>query len=314
MKPPYNKALLKTEQFTAVTKLSHIIRKLPAEFSVRPKDLIVGGFVRDLLFGSESLDIDVEVYGVSIETLDAVLRSYFSQGKITQVKAFALWNIEHKGHAYTYSLPREEHKSSSGHRGFIINAQPTLGKKKAVLRRDFTINALLLDPLTQTIYDYTGGISDIEQHILKAVHTASLKEDPVRAWRAIQLVGRFNLCIEQATGTAFSAMAQSEEVRLLSGGRVRLELDKLLGKSKKPSQGLILAHRWRLLPQHLPEIASKAINKKWWSMFMQNLDAASDDNEDVQLRARWLYILNCISASEQQALISRLGIPKKFRK
>lgn len=313
MKITYNKSLLNTDQFATVTKLSHIIRKLPQEFSLQPKDLVVGGFVRDLLVDGKASDIDVEVYGVSAKTLDTVLRSYFSKSKIIQLPNFGLWNITHEGHGYTYSLPRTEKKAAIGHRGFIVHTEPNLTKNKALLRRDFTINALLLDPVTETIYDYMGGVSDVQQRVLRAINKESLFEDPVRVWRAIQLVARFTLTVEQTTEQVLRTMARTEEMRLLSGTRIRMELDKLFGKSEKPSRGLALIRKWKLLPLHLPEIASKAADKKWWNEFTHHINALSDRYEHTQLRARWQYVLRCLPISEQQSLISRLSIPKKFR-
>lgn len=306
-------ALPHNEQLRTVQEVSHIIRSTEAKYKTAPKDYIVGGYVRDLLFGVPSSDMDIEVYGMSFDVLGKLLGTHFGHTHVTPVKTFALWNIAYREHHYTYGLPRLEKKHGSAHTDFTVRAEPELSMGEAVKRRDFTINSLLLDPLADALYDYTNGLSDIEERVLRAVDPQRLAEDPLRAWRAIQHVGRFNMHIEKDTEHILRAMAKGSEVRLLSGPRVREELDKLLAKSKQPSRALTIARSWGLLTLHTPEITEANPLGQDWTTFCSSIDALRDENERTQLQLRWRYILNTLSANAQKTIIARLSIPKYMR-
>lgn len=303
--------LPKNDQVHIVKELSRAVQNVTPQYSTAPSNYIVGGYVRDLLYQNPSLDIDVEVYGVSWDTLDSLLHKHFTNARITPVKPFALWNIAHNKHTYTYSLPRLEQKRTSGHTGFTITANPALPPEQAIQRRDFTINALLLEPLTGAIYDHARGIQDIENRVLRAVDIEHLADDPLRAWRAIQHIGRFKLRIEKKTERVLRTMAAGHEMRLLSGARVREELDKLLSKSEQPSSGLTLVRSWGLLTTHLPELSDIAQSPEQWGTLLGCLDSLTHKNEHVQLQLRWEYILGAITSHSARSMIARLSIPKK---
>ncbi len=306
-------AIPASPQLAIVTSLSQAIRSSRVNYKTLPHDYIVGGYVRDLLYGLPSSDIDVEVYGLSWDTLDTLLRTTFGAAHIVPEKAFALWNITHGGHSYTYSLPRFEKKSGTTHTGFDITADPELPMATAVKRRDYTINTLLLDPITSIVSDYTTGLCDIQRRCLRAVDMARLAEDPLRAWRAIQLVGRFDLTIEAQTEQTLRALATTSEVGALSGPRVRDELDKLLAKSANPSHALNLAHAWGLLSAHLPELITAIPSAQEWTLLLSALDGIQHADEHTQLHLRWQCILGNLSLDAASTLCSRLSIPKYLR-
>ncbi len=113
---------------------------------------LVGGFVRDLLLGSPSKDLDVEVFGLSVEELEEILAPH---GEVIRIgKAFGVLRV--KGLDVDFSVPRRDSKVGSGHRGFLAHPDPDMSPADAVRRRDLTINALLLDPLSGAVTDPTG--------------------------------------------------------------------------------------------------------------------------------------------------------------
>ncbi len=305
--------LPKNKQLHTVQEVSQIIRNAEAHYETPPIDYIVGGYVRDLLLGIAPSDIDVEVYGISFDGLGKLLGTYFGHTHITSVNTFALWSVAHNGYNYTYSLPRLEKKHGNAHTDFTITAQPDLPMREAVKRRDFTINTLFLDPLTGTLYDYTNGRRDIERRTLRAVDLERLAEDPLRVWRAIQHIGRFDMHIEKDTENALRKMANGHEIQLLSGPRVREEIDKLLAKSKNPSRSLTIARSWGLLSIHAPEVIEATPSEQDWSAFCNSLDALRDTDEHTQLQLRWRYILSTLTTTAQKTIISRLNIPKYIR-
>src|SRR5438045_3695292 len=105
--------------------------------------LLVGGCVRDELMGRQPKDWDLEVYGIESARVRELLAQF---GEVNVVgEAFTVYKL---GAHLDVSLPRRERKSGPGHRGFIIEGDPSMAVADATSRRDFTINAILQDPLS----------------------------------------------------------------------------------------------------------------------------------------------------------------------
>lgn len=208
--------------------------------------LIVGGFVRDKLLGQESKDIDLEVYGVEFEKLREILESLGKVGVIGE--SFAVFQIN----GIDVSIPRKDNKIGKGHKGFEIEADPEMSFKEASSRRDFTINALALDPLTEEILDEHGGRADLENKVLRAVDHKTFGDDPLRALRAMQLAARFGFVIEDET----KKLCQEFDLTELSSERIGEEWKKLLLKAGKPSIGLELARELKIIEKLHPELGA----------------------------------------------------------
>src|SRR5688500_16345257 len=126
--------------------------------------LMVGGCVRDRLMGRDAKDWDVEVYAVEPPALRRLLDRL---GRVNVVgEAFTVYKLDQE---FDVSLPRRERKAGRGHRGFVIDGDPSMSVEEAPRRRDFTINAVLEDPLAGEILDPFGGRRDLEAKILRAV-------------------------------------------------------------------------------------------------------------------------------------------------
>ena len=131
------------------------------------------------------------------------------------------------------SLPRTEIKTGSGHKGFSVDIDPDLPFSRSVQRRDFTINAIGLDPLTNELFDPTGGIADIEKRLLRHIGPA-FSEDPLRVLRAMQFIARFNLNISPQT----LSLCKSISMENLPPERLFEEWKKLLIKGNNLSAAL----------------------------------------------------------------------------
>ena len=123
-----------------------------------------------------------------------------------------------------------------------------------VKRRDFTINALLLDPETNEVLDFVGGQDDLRAGIIRAIGNAEerFREDKLRMVRAVRFAARFGYAIEDATFAAIAKLAP--EIHQVSAERIRDELTKLLTEGQA-RRGFELLDETRLLPELLPEIA-----------------------------------------------------------
>jgi len=207
--------------------------------------LLVGGCVRDGLMGAQPKDWDVEVYGVAPDRLRELLDRF---GPVNVV-----------GEAYTVyklcadidvSLPRRERKSGRGHRAFVIEGDPAMSIVEATRRRDFTINAILEDPLTNEIIDPFDGRRDLEQGVLRAVSAETFVEDSLRVLRAAQFAARFEFRIAPET----VELCREIDLTDLPAERIWGELEKLLLRARQPSIGLGWLHALGVLPQLFPEI------------------------------------------------------------
>lgn len=207
--------------------------------------MLVGGCVRDELMGVEPKDWDLEVYGVQPGKLRAILDSF---GEVNVVgEAFTVYKI---GNHLDVSIPRRERKVAKGHRGFIIEGDPEMSFEDACRRRDFTINAILKNPLTGEIVDPCDGQADIERKRLRHVSDASFGEDSLRVLRAAQFAARLAFEIDPAT----VALCNSIDVTDLPKERVWGEMEKLLLKAERPSIGIRSLYDLGVARQIFPEL------------------------------------------------------------
>jgi tRNA nucleotidyltransferase (CCA-adding enzyme) len=207
--------------------------------------LLVGGCVRDELMSVRPKDWDLEVYGVAPERLREILDRF---GPVNVCgEAFTVYKL---GHDLDVSMPRRERKAGRGHRAFVIEGDPTMSFAEASSRRDFTINAILKDPLTGEIIDPFEGRRDIEQGVLRAVSAETFAEDSLRVLRAAQFAARFEFRIAPETVELCRAIDLSD----LPAERIWGELEKLLLRAKRPSVGLGWLHALGALEKIFPEI------------------------------------------------------------
>ncbi len=214
----------------------------------RPR--LVGGCVRDWLLGLEAKDFDVEVPGVTFEELHRVLAPFGATDVVG--RSFGVIKLRLGGAEYDFSLPRRESKTGAGHRGFAVAPDPALSDTEAAARRDFTVNAIALDPFAGTLIDPHGGERDLRARVLR--HTGpAFAEDPLRVLRAMQLAARFDFTL--APGTAALCRSIAGAFAELPVERVWGEWDKWATKSAKPSRGLAVLEESGWL-KHFPELAA----------------------------------------------------------
>jgi poly(A) polymerase len=215
---------------------------------------LVGGCVRDILLGREPAD-----YDVTTDALPSQVEEIFP-GSLTVGAKFGV-----------VIVPEEAPASSDAERlqvevatfrsdvGYSDGRHPdrvdyTKSPQDDVKRRDFTINALLLDPETNEILDFVGGREDLEAGIIRAIGdpAARFGEDKLRMVRAVRFAARFGYAIEPATLKAIQQLAP--EIDQISMERLRDELTKILTEGAA-RRGFELLDQTGLLIYLLPEIA-----------------------------------------------------------
>ena len=209
------------------------------------KTYLVGGAVRDRLLGLPPGDRDHVVVG---ETQESMLAAGFKPvGRDFPV-------FLHPDTGEEYALARTERKSARGHRGFVVDADPSVTLEDDLVRRDFTINAIAQDEHGALVDPY-GGVRDLEARVLRHVGPA-FAEDPLRVLRAARFMARFaplGFTIAEETLALMRTMVDSGELAELVPERVWQELSSALA-APQPSAFLRTLRDCGALRAVLPEV------------------------------------------------------------
>jgi tRNA nucleotidyltransferase (CCA-adding enzyme) len=206
--------------------------------------LIVGGWVRDQLMGRASKDIDIEVYGLDGGTLKTLLARF---GTVNTVgESFTVYKVA----GLDVSLPRRESKTGRGHKGFTVEGDPALSPADAARRRDFTINSIAWDPLTDEYLDPFEGRRDLARRVLRAVDPRTFADDSLRVLRAVQFAARFEFALDPGT----IALCRRIPLDDLPAERIWGEIEKLLLRAPRPSIGFAVALDLSVIERLFPEL------------------------------------------------------------
>jgi poly(A) polymerase len=163
---------------------------------------------------------------------------------------FGVVLVIYRGHPFEVATFRSDEAYIDGRRptGVVFT-----DAKTDVLRRDFTINGLLYDPIQHQVIDFVGGRDDIEARIVRAIGDPRkrFEEDKLRMLRAIRFGARLGYSIEPETWAAVRQMASG--IRQVSSERIREELLRVLTEGQA-ARGCRLLHESGLLEQILPEV------------------------------------------------------------
>ena len=206
---------------------------------------LVGGAVRDRLLGLPAGDRDWVVVG---QTPEAMLAAGFrAVGRDFPV-------FLHPASGEEYALARTERKSGRGHRGFVVDADPSVTLEEDLGRRDFSINAIAEDAEGRLV-DPHGGVADLQARVLRHVGPA-FAEDPLRVLRAARFMARLaplGFQVADETRALMRSMAASGELATLVPERVWQELSRALA-SAQPSAFLRTLRDCDALQAVLPEV------------------------------------------------------------
>ncbi len=175
---------------------------------------LVGGAVRDILMGRNPDDFDIEIYDIGINEFEKLMQKIGAKGV---GKSFFVYKYKN----FDLSLPRTENRVGYGHRGFEVKL--TQNERVASIRRDFTINSIMINIFNNKILDFWGGIEDIKNKTIRIVNEEKFKEDSLRVLRAMQFSSRFGFKIEPQT------IKICKEIKLddLSSDRIYKEFEKM---------------------------------------------------------------------------------------
>jgi len=271
----------------------------------------VGGYVRDIIIGRPSKDIDFVTVGSGIELAEAVAQRLGRHTSLAVYRNYGTAQVRHADLELEFVGARRESYRRDSRNPIVEDG--TLEEDLA--RRDFTINALAVKVNSEgfgEVIDRFDGLADIERRIIRTPLDPDItfSDDPLRMMRAVRFASQLQFSIDPATFDAICRNAQ--RIEIITVERIKDELCKIM-RSPRPSIGLDLLHRTGLLALIFPELEAMAgvsvvhgrAHKDNFYHTLQVLDtvAAGSDNEWL----RWAALLHDIGKPATKRYDERTG-------
>ena len=204
----------------------------------------VGGCVRDFVRGVVPGDYDIATSALPDQVMELFERTVAIGVKFGVVMVIA------GGHPFEVATFRSDDRYEDGRRPTQVHFSSA---REDVLRRDFTINGLLMDPETNQIIDYVNGRADIAKKIIRTIGDPAVRfnEDYLRMLRAIRFTANLNFTIDPETKSAIQTHALN--IQSISAERITDELNKMLTRGGA-RRGFELMVETGILRQILPEV------------------------------------------------------------
>ena len=311
--------------------LSNPILKLIGEVSGETETYVVGGYVRDLIMGSPSKDIDVVCIGSGISLAKKVAKNLPGKANLNVFKNFGTAQIKYEQQEIEFVGARKESYRRDSRKPIVEDGTLEDDQK----RRDFTINALAIclsgDRMGELL-DPFDGLKDIKKKNIKTPRDPSItfSDDPLRIMRAFRFAAQLNFDIDAGTFEAIRLNAKRLEI--VSQERITDELNKLI-LSPNPGYGFNLMFHAGVLEVIFPEMVDlhgvKTIDGKGhkdnFFHTLKVLDNVAKKSNNLWLR--WAAILHDIAKPATQRYDDTAGwtfhgheeigarlVPKIFRK
>jgi poly(A) polymerase len=230
---------------------------------------LAGGCVRDLLLSREPADYDVATSAKPNEVMEIFPESYAVGARFGVVLIPENSSASSVSSALKASSENQEKVAENdtievatfrSDQGYTDGRHPDAVRfsqypREDVIRRDFTINGMMLDPITNQVLDFVGGRKDLEAGIIRAIGDAEKRfaEDKLRMLRAVRFAARFDYEVEPVTFAAIQRHAP--EIQIVSHERVRDELTRMLIEGRA-HEAFLLLDETGLLSEVLPEISA----------------------------------------------------------
>ena len=215
---------------------------------------MVGGYVRDLIIGRPTNDIDVVVVGSGIEMARHFAKSLGRGAHLSVFKNFGTAQVKYRETEVEFVGARRESYNRDSRKPIVEDG--TLQDDQN--RRDFTINAMALclnkDHFGELL-DPFGGLEDLQDGIIRTPLDPDItfSDDPLRMMRCVRFATQLRFYIDEETFEALGRNA--DRLKIVSGERIIVELNKII-ESQQPSRGFVELHRSGLLTKILPELAA----------------------------------------------------------
>ncbi len=264
------------------------------------KAYAVGGFVRDLVMGNESLDIDIVVEGDGIEMAKSFAK--FKNVRCLTYPEFGTATVKLNGISIDFATARTEYYEVPG-------ALPKVERsnlRRDLYRRDFTINAMAIDLTNNfgTMIDFFGGMEDISNKKIRVLHSLSFVEDPTRILRALRYAARFDYKLSSNTELLLVNAIKNGYLFSVTPSRIRSELERSV-EDERADKAFELYQKYGILG--LLYCPSNIDFSRFFTLAKMN--------EFVKLNklyAIFLLILRNCQFKRAVEIIKLYGIPSKF--
>lgn len=194
-----------------------LVREVATEETCRP--FLVGGPVRDLLLGRSAFDLDFTLEENS-STFARALAKRIS-GRVKSFPQFLTYKItaDQMPEIDIATARREKYRKP----GALPSVEPG-HLRDDLMRRDFSINAIALDVIDETLHDPTNGEKDLNERLVRVLHDESFVDDPTRIYRAIRLACRLGFSIEPHTAALMRKALESGAMDAITKERIWHEL------------------------------------------------------------------------------------------
>jgi len=223
---------------------------------------LVGGCVRDLILGREPKDYDVATNATPEQVVSILPETYavgvqFGVVLVPMPDRDVPSDVPSEGASHAHAVEVATFRSDIGYSDGRHPDEVRFSQdpRQDVARRDFTINGMLLDPVSNEVLDFVGGRKDLAAGIIRTIGEPELRfaEDKLRMLRSIRFAARFEYTIEPTTFRAIQSLAPQIEV--VSRERVREELTRMLTEGHA-RRAFVLLDESGLLAHVLPEISA----------------------------------------------------------
>ena len=273
---------------------------------------VIGGFVRDyFLKRGAPKDIDIVAVGSGIELAQEVANLLPNKPKVQVFKTYGTAMLRYNDVEIEFVGARKESYNEASRNPVVEDG--TLQDDQN--RRDFTINALALS-LNEINYgvllDPFEGMKDLESKLIKTPLNPDItySDDPLRMMRAIRFASQLNFIIETESLNAITRNA--ERLDIITRERIIDEFNKIM-LSKKPSIGILLLHKTKLLHRFLPEVTDlqgvdEIEGQKHKDNFYHTLEVVDNISENTDdLWLRWAALLHDIGKAPTKKFDKNVG-------
>jgi poly(A) polymerase len=264
-----------------------ILKRAAAEIGARA--WAVGGYVRDSLLGRPHPDLDVVVEGGQALELAQRFASLTGARRPSLFPRFGTAQVTWEGRQVEFASARAESYPPDSRKPDVRPA--TI--EEDLLRRDFTVNAMLMD-LDGRVLDPLGGRADLERRLLRTPREPerTFADDPLRMLRAVRFAAQLGFDLDPAILPAMRAQAARARPPVLSVERVNDELRKML-VSERPGLALELLDQGGLVEVLLPELfACHGVRQGGWhthDVFGHTLEVVEYTGPELVLRLAALF-------------------------
>ena len=287
----------------------NIISDLSTELQI--KAFLVGGYVRDLILGRKSKDLDILIVGDGIFFANEVKKKLHGKVDLQIFKNFGTAMIIYDGFEIEFVGSRKESYQKNSR-----NPSITVGTfEDDISRRDFTINSIAISLNKKDkgeIIDLYDGVSDLKNGIIKTPKDPRITfyDDPLRMMRAIRFASQLNFKIKDSNIEIIKN--EKQRINIISKERISEELNKIL-LSPKPSIGFILLKNTGLLEILIPEIIKLEgideiegkTHKDNFYHTLQVLDNICKNTDNLWLR--WVALLHDIGKPKTKKFTKKKG-------